>query len=86
MTLARDHLTTLAGGGGAARALFLSVTPGAGPSAATIAAAVLAAAAITPISCNVKEVNDVPITGTGVPPTFDVNGAMTDPGDPWVPV
>lgn len=52
----------------------------------SLAAYVLAAAAADPIASNVKEVNSSPITGSGVPPTFDADGNMTDPGDPWVPV
>jgi hypothetical protein len=43
------------------------------PTAAANATAVLAAAASNPINANIKEVNDVPITGTGVT------------GDSWVP-
>jgi hypothetical protein len=58
---------------------------GSGPSAADIAAAILAAAQITPIYSNVKQVNTITIAGTGVAPTFDGAGNMTDPGDPWVP-
>lgn len=59
---------------------------GSAPSAATVAAAVLAAAAVTPIDANVKEVNDVAVTGTGVPPTYDVTiPTVLDPGDPWRP-
>jgi hypothetical protein len=56
-----------------------------GPSAADIAAAILAAAQITPIYSNVKQVNNITIAGAGVAPTFDEQGNMTDPGDPWVP-
>jgi hypothetical protein len=59
---------------------------GSGPSAADIAAAILAAAQITPIHSNVKQVNNITIAGAGVAPTFDEQGTMTDPGDPWVPV
>jgi hypothetical protein len=55
------------------------------PSAADIAAAILAAAQITPIHSNVKQVNTITIAGAGVAPTFDEQGNMTDPGDPWVP-
>jgi hypothetical protein len=58
---------------------------GSGPSAADIAAAILAAAQITPIYSNVKQVNNITIAGAGVAPTFDEQGNMTDPGDPWVP-
>jgi hypothetical protein len=59
------------GGGGAtaeeiwayaARTLTQSI-----PSAADIAAAILAAAQITPIKSDIKQVNSVPITGSGVP-------------------
>ena len=56
-----------------------------GPSATDIAAAILAAAQITPIYSNVKQVNNVTVSGSGVAPTFDGTGNMTDPGDPWVP-
>ena len=52
----------------------------------SLAAYVLAAAAADPISSNVKEVNSGPIGGAGIPPTFDADGNMTDPGNPWVPV
>jgi len=45
-----------------------------GPTAAAIAAAVLAAMNTAPPGVNVKEVNDVPIAGAGVPGT-----------DPWRP-
>jgi hypothetical protein len=58
---------------------------GSGPSAADIAAAILAAAQITPIHSNVKQVNNVTIAGAGVAPTFDGTGNMTYPGDPWQP-
>ena len=57
-----------------------------GPSADDIAAAILAAAQITPIHSDVKKVNSVTIAGSGIPPTFNDDGVMTDPGDPWVPV
>ena len=58
---------------------------GSGPSAADIAAAILAAALITPIHSNVKQVTDLIIAGSGIPPTY-VDGVMTDPGDPWYTV
>jgi hypothetical protein len=54
------------------------------PDAATNAAAVFAQAAVTPMPSDVQKVNSTTITGTGVPPTFDADGVMTDPGDPWV--
>ncbi len=59
-----------------------TLTAGAAPSTADIVAAIEAAI----VSVNVKQVNDVTISGTGVPPTFDADGVMTDPGDPWVGV
>lgn len=49
-----------------------------------IAAAVAAAAAADPFDVNVKKVVDRPVGGTGVPPTFNSEGVMTDPGDPLV--
>jgi hypothetical protein len=51
-----------------------------------LAAAIIAAAQTTPIASNVKKVNDATVTGTGISPTFDASGVMTDPGDPWRPV
>lgn len=51
---------------------------------ATVAAAVAAAAAATPFAANVKQVNDLTVSGTGVPPTYDANGVLVDPGDPLV--
>ncbi len=54
------------------------------PDAETNAAAVFAQAAVTPMPSDVQKVNSTTITGTGVPPTFDADGVMTDPGDPWV--
>lgn len=56
---------------------------GSGPSAADIAAAVLAAARVTPIHSDMKKTNGVPIIGTGVPPTYDNQPIPTDPGDPF---
>lgn len=44
-----------------------------GPSAADIAAAILAAAQITPIDSNIKQVNDIPVSGSG------------QSADPWGP-
>jgi hypothetical protein len=38
-----------------------------------------------PIHSDVRKVNAVSIAGSGVAPTFDSNGNITDPGDPWVP-
>ena len=58
---------------------------GSGPSAADIAAAVLAMAQITPIHSDVRKVNGDTIIGHGIPPTYDNTGTMTDPGDPWRP-
>jgi hypothetical protein len=68
-----------------AAAFATTSSGGSGPSAADIAAAILAAAQITPIHSNIKQVNDVTIEGSGIPPTY-VDNVMTDPGDPWVPV
>ena len=68
------------------QAVTVSTGGGAAPTAEQNAAAILAAAAADPISSNVKEVNSSPIGGSGIPPTFDANGNVTDPGDPWVPV
>lgn len=56
-----------------------------GPSAADIAAAVLALAQITPIYSDVRKVNGDTIIGHGIPPTYDNTGTMTAPGDPWRP-
>lgn len=56
-----------------------------GPSAADIAAAILALAQITPIHSDVRKVNGDTIIGHGIPPTYDNTGTMTDPGDPWRP-
>jgi hypothetical protein len=44
----------------------ISTSGSTGPTAAEIAAAILAAAQITPIESNIKKVNDVTVTGTGV--------------------
>ena len=52
---------------------------GTAPTTAEIVAALEAAV----VAVNVKQVNDVAVTGTGVPPTFDADGVMTNPGDPW---
>ena len=56
-----------------------------GPSAADIAAAVLAMAQITPIYSDVRKVNGDTLIGHGIPPTYDNTGTMTNPGDPWRP-
>jgi hypothetical protein len=63
----------------------ISTSGSTGPTASEIAAAILAAAQITPIHSDTKKVNDVTVAGTGVPPTFNAEGTMTDPGDPWRP-
>ena len=55
------------------------------PSAADIAAAVLAMAQITPIHADVRKVNGDTLIGHGIPPTYDNTGTMTTPGDPWRP-
>ena len=67
-------------------AIGYSTTGGtAGPSAADIAAAVLAMAQITPIYSDVRKVNGDTLIGHGIPPTYDNTGTMTNPGDPWRP-
>ena len=67
-------------------AIGYSTTGGtAGPSAADIAAAVLAMAQITPIYSDVRKVNGDTIIGHGIPPAYDNTGTMTDPGAPWRP-
>ena len=53
-----------------------------GPSAADIAAAILAAAQVTPIHSELIKVAGLTVEGAGIPPTFDENGVMTDPGAP----
>ena len=55
------------------------------PSAADIAAAVLAALNATTIPTDVRKVNGDTIIGHGIPPTYDNTGTMTTPGDPWRP-
>lgn len=55
-------------------AIGYSTTGGTGPTAAEIAAAILAAAQITPIYSDIRKVNNL-----------SVNGSGTD-GDPWGPV
>lgn len=48
-----------------------------------IAAEVLSQASSAPIHANVQKVNDITITGAGVPPTYDSEGTLTDPGNPF---
>jgi len=55
-------------------AIGYSTTGGTGPSAAEIAAAILAAAQSTPIYADIHKVNTITVNGTGVP------------GDTWGPV
>ena len=69
----------------AAEWLMSANTGSTGPTAAEIAAAILAAAQITPIHSDVRKVNGDTITGHGIPPTYDNTGTMTTPGDPWRP-
>ena len=69
----------------AAEWLMSANTGSTGPTAAEIAAAILAAAQITPIHSDVRKVNGDTITGHGIPPTYDNTGTMTAPGDPWRP-
>ena len=57
----------------------------AAPSAADIAAALLAALNATTIPTDVRKVNGDTIIGHGIPPTYDNTGTMTTPGDPWRP-
>ena len=66
-------------------AYITTAVGGSGPSAADIAAAILALAQITPIHADVRKVNGDTIIGHGIPPTYDNTGAMTTPGDPWRP-
>ena len=66
-------------------AIGYSTTGSTGPSAADIAAAVLALAQLTPIHSDVRKVNGDTIIGHGIPPTYDNTGTMTAPGDPWRP-
>ena len=69
----------------AAEWLMSANTGSTGPTAAEIAAAILAAAQITPIHSDVRKVNGDTIIGHGIPPTYDNTGTMTTPGDPWRP-
>ena len=66
-------------------AYITTAVGGSGPSAADIAAALLALAQITPIYSDVRKVNGDTIIGHGIPPTYDNTGTMTDPGNPWRP-
>ena len=66
-------------------AIGYSSNGGTGPSAADIAAAILALAQLTPIHSDVRKVNGDTIIGHGIPPTYDNTGTMTTPGDPWRP-
>jgi hypothetical protein len=52
---------------------------------AAIADAVWAKFAAEFLPVDVRRVNAIAIAGTGVAPTFDGTGNMTDPGDPRVP-
>ena len=66
-------------------AYITTAVGGSGPSAADIAAAILALAQLTPIHSDVRKVNGDTIIGHGIPPTYDNTGTMTTPGDPWRP-
>ena len=66
-------------------AYITTAVGGSGPSAADIAAAILALAQLTPIHSDVRKVNGDTIIGHGIPPTYDNTGTLTDPGDPWRP-
>jgi hypothetical protein len=69
-----------------AAAFSTTSSGGSGPSAADIAAAILSLAQITPIHSDVRKVNDVAISGAGIPPTYDAPiPPVIDPGDPWRP-
>lgn len=59
----------------------------AGQELPAIAAAVLSAlnAAQPPIPVDATLINGTKLKGSGIPPTFDEEGNMTDPGDPWLP-
>lgn len=48
----------------------------------SLAAYVLAAAQTAPIHSEVVKAVGMTVAGTGVPPTYDANGVLTDPGDP----
>jgi hypothetical protein len=64
----------------------LSLAGSGGVDYATLAAAILAAAQSTPIHSDVRKVNDVAISGAGIPPTYDAPiPPVIDPGDPWRP-
>lgn len=67
------------------QAIGYSTSGSTGPSAADIAAAILALAQLTPIHSDVRKVNGDTIIGHGIPPTYDNTGTMTAPGDPWRP-
>ena len=66
-------------------AYITTAVGGSGPSAADIAAAILALAQLTPIHSDVRKVNGDTIIGHGIPATYDNTGTMTTPGDPWRP-
>ena len=66
-------------------AYITTAVGGSGPSAADIAAAVMAALNATTIPTDVRKVNGDTIIGHGIPPTYDNTGTMTAPGDPWRP-
>ena len=66
-------------------AYITTAVGGSGPSAADIAAALLAALNATTIPTDVRKVNGDTIIGHGIPPTYDNTGTMTTPGDPWRP-
>lgn len=66
-------------------AYITTAVGGSGPSAADIAAALLAALNATTIPTDVRKVNGDTIIGHGIPPTYDNTGTMTAPGDPWRP-
>jgi hypothetical protein len=91
---ARDPVTALGGGIEINWRVPVNVTTVAGVSVITgditnpatlqsIATAVGAEATANPFAANVKKVTDKTVLGNGIPPTYDSEGVMTDPGDPW---
>lgn len=82
--------TLTTGGGGATAAEIWSytartLTASSDPTAEAIASAIMAALNATEIPVDVKKVNSVAISGTGVAPTYANQPLPLDPGDPWRP-
>lgn len=66
------------------QAITVSTGGGSGaPTAEENAAAILAAAQITPIHSDVRKANGDPVAGHGIPPTYANQPVPIDPGDPW---